>query len=198
MRYSYDWYLNKNREERWCYHEHLFTPDECKKIINYMNTDLEKQDGGVIDPDLPIDKKLRSSKISFIPANLKENNWIFERITSSVIELNNLFFKYDIEKIESLQFTEYKQEYNGFYDKHIDNMYDSIGFRKLSFSVNLSDPDTYDGGKLLFHIGGPPSSALSTIGTLNLFPSYTLHEVTPVTQGTRYSLVGWVWGPRFR
>jgi len=30
------------------------------------------------------------------------------------------------------------------------------------------------------------------------FPSYTLHEVTPVTKGTRYTLVGWVHGPAFK
>jgi PKHD-type hydroxylase len=30
-----------------------------------------------------------------------------------------------------------------------------------------------------------------------LFPSYTLHRVTPVTEGTRYSMVGWITGKPF-
>ena len=35
-------------------------------------------------------------------------------------------------------------------------------------------------------------------GTLVLFPSYTLHEVKPVTKGVRYSLVGWYEGNYWR
>ena len=35
-------------------------------------------------------------------------------------------------------------------------------------------------------------------GTLIAFPSYTLHEVTPLISGTRYSLVAWLGGPTFK
>jgi len=35
-------------------------------------------------------------------------------------------------------------------------------------------------------------------GTLILFPSYTLHEVKPVTKGERNSLVSWVTGKQFK
>ena len=35
-------------------------------------------------------------------------------------------------------------------------------------------------------------------GQIIVFPSYTLHEVTPITKGTRYSLVSWVSGPSFK
>jgi len=37
-----------------------------------------------------------------------------------------------------------------------------------------------------------------TQGTLILFPSYVLHEVMPVTKGTRNSLVTWVTGKQFK
>jgi PKHD-type hydroxylase len=33
---------------------------------------------------------------------------------------------------------------------------------------------------------------------MTLFPSFVLHRVTPVTKGTRYSLVAWVSGPPFK
>ena len=36
------------------------------------------------------------------------------------------------------------------------------------------------------------------IGDLVVFPSYVLHEVTPVTKGERNSLVCWVTGPSFK
>jgi len=35
-------------------------------------------------------------------------------------------------------------------------------------------------------------------GTLILFPSYTLHEVKPITKGERNSLVSWVTGKQFK
>ena len=35
-------------------------------------------------------------------------------------------------------------------------------------------------------------------GTLVAFPSFVLHEITPVTKGERYSLVNWIAGPNFR
>jgi PKHD-type hydroxylase len=35
-------------------------------------------------------------------------------------------------------------------------------------------------------------------GKLIAFPSYTLHEVKPVTKGERYSLVAWITGPQFK
>ena len=35
-------------------------------------------------------------------------------------------------------------------------------------------------------------------GYVAVFPSYVLHEVTPVTKGTRYSLVSWVTGKSFK
>ena len=35
-------------------------------------------------------------------------------------------------------------------------------------------------------------------GTAVIFPSFVLHRVTPVTQGTRWSLTLWSHGPAFR
>ena len=34
-------------------------------------------------------------------------------------------------------------------------------------------------------------------GTIIVFPSILLHTITPITQGTRYSLVQWFSGPDF-
>jgi PKHD-type hydroxylase len=65
-------------------------------------------------------------------------------------------------------------------------------------SVQLSDPSDYEGGDLLLHISADPKKAPKNQGQVILFPSHTLHEVTPVTKGIRYSLVAWVTGPKFK
>ena len=77
--------------------------------------------------------------------------------------------------------------------------------RKLSLTLNLNKPGEYDGGNLKFdfgpHAGGKRFHECTEIrpqGSLIVFPSYVYHQVTPVTRGTRYSLVLWSLGEPFK
>jgi PKHD-type hydroxylase len=70
--------------------------------------------------------------------------------------------------------------------------------RKLSLVLQLSDPSEYEGGELQT-MSGPNHCAVDRQkGLIAAFPSYMLHRVTPVTKGTRYSLVVWICGPSFK
>ena len=62
--------------------------------------------------------------------------------------------------------------------------------------MQLSDPSEYEGGALVF----PEDHGMAdrTRGMLTVFPSFLIHEVTPVVAGSRYVLVAWVHGPSFR
>lgn len=114
----------------------------------------------------------------------------------------NTAFGIDVHPIISeLQFTEYKGSYEGKYDLHhdIDWSSDKPYDRKLSIVIQLTEPSEYEGGDLLFsEVENPTTKDLRKRGTIIVFPSYLLHEVTPLTEGTRHSLVSWVWGPRWR
>ena len=77
--------------------------------------------------------------------------------------------------------------------------------RKLSMTLNLNKPGEYDGGNLKFDFG--PHAAgkrfhecveIRPQGSIIVFPSFTYHQVTPVTRGTRYSLVLWSLGKPFK
>jgi PKHD-type hydroxylase len=77
--------------------------------------------------------------------------------------------------------------------------------RKLSITVNLNKPGEYDGGNLKFdfgpHAAGKRFHEVEEIrpqGSIIVFPSYVYHQVTPVTRGTRYSLVLWSLGQPFK
>lgn len=76
--------------------------------------------------------------------------------------------------------------------------------RKLSVTVSLSDPADYDGGNLKFDLGPHRPDRYHTCeeirprGSIIVFPSHIHHQVTPVTRGTRYSLVAWSLGKPFR
>jgi PKHD-type hydroxylase len=76
--------------------------------------------------------------------------------------------------------------------------------RKLSVTISLSDPATYEGGNLKFDLGphrGDRYHECAEIrprGSIIVFPSHVYHQVTPVTKGTRYSLVAWNLGYPFK
>ncbi|MFD0388339.1 2OG-Fe(II) oxygenase [Tistrella bauzanensis] len=64
-------------------------------------------------------------------------------------------------------------------------------------SIQLSAPEDYAGGDLVLEPQAVPITGPRRRGTAIAFPSYVVHEVTPVTQGQRYSLVAWIHGPGF-
>lgn len=63
--------------------------------------------------------------------------------------------------------------------------------RGLSFSVQLSSPGDYTGGELRIQDRGEWVTASARRGDLIAFGSSTMHEVTEVTAGERWALLGW-------
>lgn len=69
--------------------------------------------------------------------------------------------------------------------------------RKLSVTVSLNDSCEYKGGNLKFDLGPHREDRYHVCkeirpqGSVVVFPSHLYHQVTPVTEGTRYSLVAW-------
>ena len=89
-------------------------------------------------------------------------------------------------------------EGNGFFEWHMDFGAGNISNRKLSITVQLSDPEEYEGGELQFMINQNIITAPKEKGTAIIFPSFALHRVTPVTSGVRKSIVGWIGGPPYK
>lgn len=183
----------------WAQAHDIFTDEEIEKIIEIGNSEeTSVQTEGAVGLNRTIDENIRISNISWIRADLESQHWIFRKLTDVVNGMNQQFFKYDLVNIESLQFSRYDSNRKGMYKKHTD-MYSQQSFysRKLSFSLQLTDEDSYEGGDLCLYFQDDPVVASRKKGVMTFFPSYTLHEVTPVLKGVRYSLVGWVLGPKF-
>lgn len=208
---NHNWYLDTHRIETWGFAHGAFTPEECDKIIEIGTTSKNctplsrALTGGLTSDSLKNSnikdnlKKIRRSYTSWIHSNAPENFWIFQKLTDIIKGVNDRLFQFDLVEIQSLQFTCYDGAEKGTYVKHIDQMLDSSGFpRKLSISIQLSDEKNYKGGDLLIHDGDKPKKTFRSRGTAIFFPSYVLHEVKPVTEGIRYSLVIWVTGPKFK
>ena len=62
----------------------------------------------------------------------------------------------------------------------------------LSATLFLCDPDEYDGGELLIETTFGAQPVKLPAGSLVLYPSSSLHQVTPVTRGTRTCAFFWV------
>jgi predicted 2-oxoglutarate/Fe(II)-dependent dioxygenase YbiX len=140
---------------------------------------------------------VRRSQVVFLGIEDKYR-WLYERIGAAVAECNRRYFDVDIRGVEpNIQLARYDSSDRGFYDWHTD----FAGYRplrKLSVSVQLSRSEDYEGGDLELMLTGQPAAVSRAKGALIVFPSFTLHRVAPVTRGTRWSLVAWILGPRWR
>ena len=96
---------------------------------------------------------------------------------------------------------------NGKYpDNYVEKSDSRIGkIRKLSTTINLNSPGDYEGGNLKFDFGPHTKGEryheaveIRPQGSMIVFPSFIHHQVTPVTVGTRYSLVLWSLGKPFK
>jgi PKHD-type hydroxylase len=150
---------------------------------------------GTVDFDVT---KIRRSEVDWINKN-NETEWLFKKLGHIVSSLNTQFYKFDLTGFgEALQLTNYDHSDQGMYGWHQD--YGSVGApsRKLSLVLQLTDPSEYEGGNLQIMTGGEPTNVYKQRGLVTVFPSYIVHQVTPVTQGSRQSLVAWITGPEFR
>jgi PKHD-type hydroxylase len=176
-----------------------FTPQECNEIIKLSNKfkihDALLRDA-VTREDI-VSNQYRKGKVKWLNPEDADTHWVYRKLTDITNRVNDQFWGWELDYIEDLQFTIY-DDLNDNYGKHFDHIWDSPGYRKLSFSLQLSDPSLYDGSNLELHMGENTFTGERSMGSMTFFPGFALHTVTPLTRGKRYSLVGWVCGPRFK
>lgn len=190
----FSWPFFVDHVETYAFVKDAFNDEEIDKIISHCKQFQMKK--GVTEGNKK-SEKIRDSNISFIsPENI---DWLFRKLTSLCENLNNQFFKFELQGfLEGLQFTEYKAPHQH-YTWHKDKAF-MQRVRKLSIVVQLTDEDEYEGGDLeiLIRPDDKPLKTPRSKGTLIAFPSYEIHRVSPVTKGTRHSLVGWITGYPFK
>jgi len=184
------WNFQLDQVYSYAYSEKVFSKIECEKIIKIAKNE------GLIKGNTRGKTDVRLSNITWLYAN-DDLEWVFRKITDVVLFLNNKYFNFDIFGLnEGLQFTNYKAPSDK-YEKHVDRA-QGILVRKLSLSIQLTDPKDYEGGELFLYEDKKGLEMSKEQGTLVLFPSFILHEVKPVTKGERNSLVSWVTGKQFK
>jgi len=177
--------------------ESIFSPKQCQMVIDKgMSLKKEEAKVGMGKLEGGLDSKKRITTISWIP--FKDMPEMYKDIESTMLKANNNHFGFEgMQLTEPAQFTHYLE--SGFYDWHMDN--DVQGkhqqpVRKISMTLLLSDPATFEGGEL--EIMSKGKIAKLKQGQAIFFASWLQHRVKPVTQGERKSLVMWFGGPPFK
>lgn len=173
------------------YFKELFTHRECDNILDSFKHKCTSK--GTIFGDGKIIKRV--SDVTWIPKNIT-TQWIYDRMLAALKNSNDNIFNFSISSLqEQIQLGCYRGHENGKYNRHVDMGGENFcSCRKLSISVLLSDPTSYKGGDLIIRNMTAPRKK----GSACVFASFTEHEVKDVTEGERYSLVLWVYGPPFR
>ena len=168
--------------------------------ISEIVSNLDSVEGGVKNSQ---DQSSRKSQVKWIHSS--DNTFdLFSHLESLIDYANKDYYNFDIiNSSEAIQYTEYNELDNGEYGWHTDAFAPSAPpYRKLSLTIQLSDPSEYEGGDLQINIPQPEKNVITTVpkkkGEVIIFPSYMWHRVTPVTKGVRKSLVWWVGGSPFR
>ena len=178
--------------------EPIFSPKQCQMVID-KGMSLKKQTAqvGMGRPEgSSVDPKKRITTISWIP--FKEMPEMYRDIEATMLKANNNHFGFEGMRLtEPGQFTHYP--IGGFYEWHMDN--DVLGkhqppVRKISMTLLLSNPSTFEGGELEFM--DDKKSVKLQQGQAIFFASWLRHRVKPVTKGERKSLVMWFGGPPFK
>ena len=176
-----------------------FNPDTCKTILDTAADNF-------IDVGMNPVTASHSYKNMRTGNNFFDNQqFVYDLVWSFMTTANEQAeWDFEISSAESYQISKY--EVGDFHKQHIDgvgtegekmidptkeNLHNKV--RKLSMIVNLNDD--FEGGDLILYNDG---LIKQNKGCITFFPSYLLHEITPVTKGTRYSLSMWFLGKPFK
>ena len=172
------------------------SPAECDALIGLVSAHHLK-DAGLVRGTTAHD--IRRAEIAWLD-DIPEAAWVMDRMITLVARANRDGFNYDLTDFgESAQVARYGAERQGHFDWHSDiGAGNWAAKRKLTIVVQLSDPADYVGGTLELRPDSNVVQAPRARGTATVFPSFVLHRVTPVTEGTRWSLTLWSHGPAFR
>ncbi|MDJ1180897.1 2OG-Fe(II) oxygenase [Roseofilum sp. BLCC_M91] len=177
--------------------EDFLSVDQCINIVSELEK-LEVTPVGVVGEDglYQINQEVR--KVHQIDASQSSIQLVQKKILTVKDKLED-YFSLQLDSNESLQVLRYKE--GDFYLPHVDTNHGDhqpFHIKKRKTSVVIFLNNLYQGGALTFYgliqknnwksygfpVDGKP-------GLLLAFSSELIHEVEPVVQGTRYTIVSW-------
>ena len=173
----------------------FLTSEECDQLVELLKDECWESalvGDSNSDSDIRRNFSLRTQGASWWSKNLAPV------VTEALAEINSKFWNFNVTGPLEANVLRYVE--GGHYNTwHSDVGSGLCSNRKISFSIQLTDPESYVGGDLIFDSGKESSdrSNLRNQGTMIIFPSFLSHKVVPVVSGERYCIVGWLKGPPF-
>ena len=159
--------------------------------INLIKKDLEDETQNWEDG-----RNTAGSHATFVKNNLQldrnsEVSKKYSQLVNKKILSNQLIKSFSLPKrIHGIMFT--KSSKNMHYGRHIDNPYMSSGRSDLSFTLSLTNKDSYEGGELIIETLNTEEKFKLNAGQIIIYPSSYLHAVSKVNSGNRLVCVGWI------
>jgi predicted 2-oxoglutarate/Fe(II)-dependent dioxygenase YbiX len=167
----------------------VLEPALCRQLIDIYRADggapsgvMRERDGrtvGVLDDF----KKRRDTTLTDEPLLNSLRNRLHRRLVPEIRKA----FQFEATRIERYIVACYDAEEGGYFKAHRDDTTAATAHRKFAVSINLNAED-FEGGNLIFPEFGPQTYRPPTGGAV-VFSCSLLHEATPVTAGTRYAFL---------
>ena len=167
--------------------QQLLNAEEINLIKKDLEDETQKWEDG---------KNTAGSHATFVKNNLQLNrnsevSKKYSQLVNKKILSNQLIKSFSLPKrIHGIMFT--KSSKNMHYGRHIDNPYMSSGRSDLSFTLSLTNKDSYEGGELIIETLNSEEKFKLNAGQIIIYPSSYLHAVSEVINGNRLVCVGWI------
>src|SRR5207247_1618976 len=128
-----------------------FSPAECDRALALaagLGSEAAKV-GGARSAEGHADRAVRRAALQRVP-HTEHTAWLFERVINLAVAVNRTLWDFDLDgEVEQVQIVRYCS--GDHYGWHTDWGASGETSRKVSVTVQLTDPATYNGGELELH-----------------------------------------------
>lgn len=170
----------------------VFTDAFCDELIGFFDADGGHESGVLY---------MEGGKERWAPApDIKSRRDVYirdeimagrvrDRLRDTVLPEIERCFQFQVKSHEPWKLVRYGGEKPGYFRPHRDNVTRDVAHRRFAMTLNLNEPESYEGGRLRFPEHGPHLYQPPRGGAI-VFSCSLVHEATEVTRGTRYALLG--------
>ncbi len=170
----------------------VFSPEECKQLIARFNQDEQylvrpPREGEVAGNfKVPVYEHNRQDRVDQIVKDPKTLEFLDQRIFSRIAPMIMKAFAFNVTRREAIHIARYTGAREGHHMGPRDNTTPAMSYRRFAMSIALNND--FEGGQITFNEYSPHGYK-SFPGAALIFSSSLLHEVSEITNGTRYSLI---------
>jgi hypothetical protein len=175
--------------------EDFLTDEEIDKLTNKVGEHQQENDifEMEIDEGRMIDLTGETPPFKSIPPS-EDTSWLYTKIFNIVQQANFNFFHMKLKGWDHV-----KQVTYGVGNRHTiqRDFVNEVHHKKINYSIQLTDANDYEGGDLLVYERdmSHPYKASRKKGSITIFASIFMYEVTPETSGTKSTITGGFYGP---